>query len=321
MADYLLGDMPIASAVPLPLLLVPTASTSAHVLTVTRNQRNLRPPAIGAWHHQWRDDTGRPVIGLALTPSGYLLRFPHQCDFTISADARRIDARPHRRLAPATLEHLLADQVVPRCLAHRGELLVHAAGIAFGRDIALFVGESGRGKSTLAGLFLRAGRTVLTDDCLMLRPTAEAVRAVPSYPSLRLSPDSVAALFPGDSASETAQSHSEKQRFPVPDASRQTVAGRVAALYFIGEANAAAADVTVEPLAAASSCIRLMEQSFQLDVMDRDAVKRLLARAGEVVMRVPSFTLDFPRDFRRVADLRGSIEGQFTSVAGVSSVA
>ena len=91
--------------------------------------------------------------GLAVTRSGYLLRFPRQCDFVVSADATRIDTRPHRQVAPEILEHLLADQVLPRCLAQRGELVAHAAGIAFGRDIALFVGESGRGKSTLAGLF------------------------------------------------------------------------------------------------------------------------------------------------------------------------
>jgi hypothetical protein len=254
------------------------------------------------------------LLGLAMTRSGYLLRFPRTCDFVISGDDRRIDARPHRHVAPETMEHLLADQVLPRCLAQRGDLVLHAAGIAFGRDIALFVGESGRGKSTLAGLFCQAGRTVLTDDCLLLRPTPAAVRALPTYPSLRLQPDSVDAIFPGDTARATLPSYSGKQRFCVPDASGQAAAGCVAAVYFLGDAVAERDDCKIEPLAPATSCIRLMEQTFQLDALDREAVGRLLGLAGEVVMRVPTFSLDFRRDFRRSAELLAGIERHFASV-------
>jgi len=236
----------------------------------------MRPRAVRAWRHQWQDDAKRTVISLARTRSGYLLRFPRQCDFAISGDAGRIEARPHRRLAPEFLEHLLTDQVLPRCLAQQGELVVHAAGIALGPDIALFVGESGRGKSTLAGLFFRTGRAILSDDCLMLRPTPEAVRAIPTYPSLRLQPDSVEALFPGDTAPAPLASYSDKPRFSIPDVSRQAAGGRVAAMYFLGDADAGRADVRIAPMARATACIQLMEQCFQLDILDRDAVQRLL---------------------------------------------
>jgi hypothetical protein len=320
MTDYLLGDMRIASAPPLSLLRLRRAGPIAPILTVTRVRRPMRPRAVRAWRHQWQDDAKRTVVSLTLTRSGYLLRFPRQCDFAISADAGRIDARPHRRLAPGLLEHLLADQVLPRCLAQRGELVVHSAGIALGPDIALFVGESGCGKSTLAGLFFRTGRALLSDDCLMLRPTPEAVRAVPTYPSLRLRPDSVEALFPGDAALATLPSYSDKPRFSIPDVSRQAT-GRVAAVYFLGDADAERADVRIAPMARATACIRLMEQCFQLDILDRDAVKRLLGLAGEVVARVPTFTLDYPRDFGRAAELVAGIERHFAGVAGDPSAA
>jgi hypothetical protein len=224
-------------------------------------------------------------------------------------------------LAPELLEHLLADQVLPRCLAQRGELVVHAAGIALGPDIALFVGESGRGKSTLAGLFFRAGRTLLSDDCLILRPTPVAVLAIPTYPSLRLRPDSADALFPGDIARAPLPSYSDKPRFSIPDVSRQAAAGRVAAVYFLGDADAGRADVRIAPMARATACIRLMEQSFQLDILDRKAVQRLLGLAGEVVARVPVFTLDYPRDFDRAAELVAGIERHLAGVAGDSSAA
>jgi hypothetical protein len=321
MATYLLGDMPIASVLPLSLPRERRAGPIAPVLTVTRAPEPVRPRAVRAWRHRWQDDAKRTVISLARTRSGYLLRFPRQCDFAISGDAGRIDARPHRRVAPEVLEHLLADQVLPRCLAQRGELVVHAAGIALGPDIALFVGESGRGKSTLAGLFFRAGRTILSDDCLMLRPTPAAVRAVPTYPSLRLRPDSADALFPGEAALAPLSSYSEKPRFSVPDVSREAAGGRVAAVYFLGDADAGRTDMRIAPMARATACIRLMEQCFQLDILDRAAVQRLLGLAGEVVARVPAFTLDYPRDFGRAAELVARIERHFAGVAGDSSAA
>jgi hypothetical protein len=318
MTDYLLGDTPISSTPPLPLLPKPAIGARAPAVVVSRAHRPMRPRAVRQWRYQWREDSGHMVLGLALAGSEYLLRVPRTCDFAISGDAARIGVRPHRPITPEALEHLLADQVLPRCLAHRGELVVHAGGIAFGHDIALFVGESGRGKSTLAGLFLRAGRTVLSDDCLMLRPTPAAVRVLPSYPSLRLRRDSIDALFPGAAASGDLPRYSDKRRLSVPDRSPQAAACRVAAVYFLGDPAAGHDDCMIEPLTPASACIRLMEQSFQLDVLDREAVRRLLGRAGEVVARVPSFALDFPRDFSRSAALVARIEQHFIGVASQS---
>jgi hypothetical protein len=140
------------------------------------------------------------------------------------------------------------------------------------------------------------------------------VRALATYPSLRLQPDSIDALFPGDAARVSLPSYSDKRRFVVMDTSAQTVAGRVAAVYFLGDAYAEQNDLRIEPLAPATSCIRLMEQSFQLDVLDRDAVRRLLGRAGEIVTRVAAFALNYPRDFRRSDELLAGIERHFASI-------
>jgi hypothetical protein len=321
MTNYLFGEIPVASATPFSVLPVFVGKAAAPRLNVTRSLRATRPKPVGACRHRWRDDAGFTVIELSLTPDGYLLRFPGECDFFISRDARYIDIRPRHRLSEAVMEHLLADQVLPRCLAQSGELVVHAAGIAFERKVALFVGESGRGKSTLAGLFLRAGRTVLTDDCLILRPAPEAVRAVPTYPSLRMNPDSTNALFPANRPPGTLASYSEKQRVPLPDAARKAATSDVAAIYFLGDAEATRADFRVEPLTPAASCIRLMEQSFQLDLLDRGAVGRLLERAGEIVSRVSCYTLDFRRDYLQLDELLVRIERHFAEASPVPSAA
>jgi hypothetical protein len=51
-----------------------------------------------------------------------------------------------------------------------GGLLVHAAAVLVNGDAQLFIGQSGSGKSTVAAL--SAGRPVLGDDLILLRPAA-----------------------------------------------------------------------------------------------------------------------------------------------------
>jgi hypothetical protein len=55
-------------------------------------------------------------------------------------------------------------------LAESGDLILHAAGVAFGGRGYCFAGASGAGKSTLAAAFVQApGTTVLGEDNLVLR--------------------------------------------------------------------------------------------------------------------------------------------------------
>jgi len=305
MHRYVLGDRPISSAIPLKRLGMRSTPTRSPVLEVTGRRRARRVQAVRDWHHRWLDPRGRTVIGLVQTSSGYLMRFPRQCDFAISTDAAHIAVRPHRVLSSQALEHLLADQVLPRCLAQRGELVVHGACVEIGGRLALFIGESGRGKSTLAALLLRRGHRVLTDDCVLLRPAAGSVRAVATYPSLRLNADSARAIFP-KGAPHASASYSDKQRIALDLHRGVTRSRQLAAVYYLGAARSR--DVAIAPVSPSAACIRLMEQTFQLDVVDRKAVGRLLTKAARVTAQVPGFSLEFPRSFRRTDALVHGIE-------------
>ncbi|MCA9316775.1 MAG: hypothetical protein H6806_10060 [Planctomycetes bacterium] len=67
------------------------------------------------------------------------------------------------------LVHLLADQVLPRCLAAwTPSLVLHAAAGVCEGQAWVFVGPSGRGKSTIAAALHARGWTVLGDDAIAL---------------------------------------------------------------------------------------------------------------------------------------------------------
>ena len=112
-------------------------------------------------------------------------------------------------------DHFLADQVIPRLMAHAGSFVFHAGAVRLGETALVFMGESGRGKSTLVASFDQAGTALLGDDAMVLS-TEDGVPAVrPVYPSLRLFPDSIAALMPAAQTAGPIAQHSTKERIEV----------------------------------------------------------------------------------------------------------
>ena len=197
----------------------------------------------------------------------------------------------------SSLEHILVDQVLPRLLAQRGEVVVHASALAINHSHALFLGPSGWGKSTLAGLLQLDGHGVLSDDCVQLNLADGHLHALPTYPSLRLNTDSLDALFPDLGESAPVAHYSEKRRVPValPEIADTGVA--VDALYLLADPADNDGSISITPLRPAEICLALIKHSFRLDLSDRAASAKQLERCSHIARTVPAFRLDYPRDY------------------------
>lgn len=213
----------------------------------------------------------------------------------------------------ATLEHLLVDQVLPRLLAHEGNLLIHASALDINGSCALFMGPSGWGKSTLAGLLQRHGHSVLSDDCVLLDADGERFRAVPTYPSLRLYADSLAALSLGGASTAAVASYSEKRRLPMPAPSAEA-ASPVTALYLLGDPEAAGETIDITPLGPAETCKALLRHSFRLDLSDRAANILQFALCGAAARSLPAFRIDYARDFTQADELVRRISSHLDAI-------
>jgi len=86
----------------------------------------------------------------------------------------RIDPRllgPEQPGNDFALREPLLELWACRLLAERSALLLHAAAVRFGRELWLFAGQSGAGKSTICRLLDRAGvGRVLCDDRVIVQP-------------------------------------------------------------------------------------------------------------------------------------------------------
>jgi len=265
------------------------------------------------WRHHWLDGD-EVVLSLAQLGSRYWLRFPDLADFLLQPDSGQILFAPNAAADDNTLEHLLVDQVLPRFLAHCAQLLVHASAVTINGRHALFIGPSGWGKSTLAGLLQQYGHTVHSDDCVQLHPSNGRHEVLPTYPSLRLYEDSLKALFTSQQDTSPVASYSEKLRVPLSLPAGAQHAPPVDALYLLGNPADGGETVQICPSSPAQTCQALIGHSFRLDLSDRNGNAAHFARCAAVVNAVPAFRLDYPRDFSQSAALVEAITQHLSSL-------
>jgi hypothetical protein len=206
---------------------------------------------------------------------------------------------------PRDARHLYETNVVPNILGLRGRSVFHASCVRVGRNGVALLGESGRGKSTLAASFAACGAPFLADDLLLVDPVTPPI-AQPSTNTIRLWSASVEALFPKGRGTENYASYSKKLRI----SSDKTLA------YVAKESPLKAAFVIAEPsgseikvrLIEGSSSHRVwLENMFILDPQRKDVMAVLFSAAANVASEVATYLISYPRDFRRLPDVRKRI--------------
>jgi hypothetical protein len=277
-------------------------------LTVHYSEQPARPLVTiqDAPFHQWSFPDGTLWTQFYRQGGGYLLRFPDLADFEVSADGRTVQGFPAPGVTSPTVEHLYLNQVLPLALSRQGKLVLHGSAVDIGGQGVAFLGESGRGKSTLAASFATEGTRFLTDDGLLLEWVDGRCMIVPSHPSIRLWQDSQDALISNSSAVAPAVSFTSKSRFLAgPEIAFCQEARPLHRLFFLGDG--VVETPTIEALRPAQALIELVKHSFLLDIEARDMLMRHfddLTRLAELPIY---FRLDYPRDYSALPVVRKAI--------------
>jgi energy-coupling factor transporter ATP-binding protein EcfA2 len=252
------------------------------------------------WLHHWLSPDGERLLSYGKQGPDHWLQFPELADFCISANIKEISCYPLLEVPQESIRHLLLDQVLPRCLAYQGKVMLHASAVRLEEGVILFIGDSGAGKSTLAGNFHQAGIPIISDDCVWVKESQTGIVAVPSYGGLRLWDDSLAALFAGEKNIHPMAHYSAKKRVSLngSDIHECRKGVQILAMIMLSPPdNTSVPDVILDWLPLREAFITLMKQSFQLNVMDRDRIKRHSSAIGSIVSSLPAYRLSMPRDY------------------------
>lgn len=266
-----------------------------------------QPRLAAAPFHEWAFPDGTPWARFHRTARGYLVRFPELADFAIEGEPPRVACHPAPEVTPDTCEHLYLNQVLPLVLSRRGELVFHAAAVAAEGAAIAFLGESGRGKSTLAASFAAAGHAFLSDDGLAVAAGASgAFEAIPGHASIRLWKDSERALMGAGVRPAPAVQYTGKARFlaggELAHCARALPLRRA---YFLGEA--ARDGISIEPLASSEALVEWVRNSFVLDPDARPALASHFDRLARLANGLAAYRLDYPRRFEALGAVRAAI--------------
>lgn len=248
--------------------------------------------------------SGAPHTGATLDPSAFSIRFPELAHFHVSRQSGHLRVVCRSRLkdnwsASATLRHLFLDQVMPRVLALSGEFMLHAGVVKRGDDSFLIAGPSGAGKSTLCAALDVSGDELLSDDGARLIRFGHGWAVWPTYPSLRLWPDSTDAVLPAGHERRPMAGYSQKLRLtrshaphgqPIP----------IRALFVVNEQPTSS--MMIERMGPAAACMSVVSNSFQFQVSTASSL-RVFGLAQKLTQAVPVYQLSYPRRFDDLSEV------------------
>jgi hypothetical protein len=186
--------------------------------------------------------------------------------------------------------HLFLHHVLPRAVALRGDLMLHAAGAVSPAGRAyLFLAAAGTGKSTLVTGLGVEGWLLLDDDGIRLtRAEEDGYVASPGSAHVALLPDVAATLVPELEPGPPIARGSTKRRFAV-DGERLRLAdapARVAGLFIFTRGGAT---TTVSQLGFAAAVGEIARHGFHLaddpDAVPRQAFEHASALAAATTVR------------------------------------
>ena len=238
--------------------------------------------------------------------NGYLLRFPGLADFTVSFNGRDVTAIPVPGVSEQTVEHLYLNQVLPLALSRQRKLVFHASAAEIEGGAVAFMGQSGKGKSTLAASFATSGYRFLTDDGLMVEPRGSGYQVMPSHPSIRLWLDSKTALIAPDIPTAPALEFTSKARFLAGDRIAFCDEPRpLRRVYLLGDGSAA--ELRFQPMKPGEALVELVKHSFLLDIEERTLLAAHFEELSALAGRPIYFRLDYPRRYGDLATIRAAI--------------
>lgn len=270
-------------------------------------------PVEGEPFHSYTFDDGTVWTEFFHSRHGYLLRFPGLADFEVSVDGRQVIAYPTDGTDDATVEHLYINQLVPLALSRQGLPAFHASVVTVPGGAVAFLGKTGMGKSTLAASFALQGGTFLTDDALLIEEQADGCRAQPSHASIRLWEDSVEALVGNDVEKAGPISYSDKARLLAGGALSYTDEPQPLLAAFVLEREDVGS-VYIRELTGLDRYMGWLQNSFLLDVKDNDLLARHFEWTHRISGTVPTFALDYPRDYGMLPKVRIAVRDHLASL-------
>ena len=263
------------------------------------------------------DVTTKPRLAVWSVGDHYHLQYKDGTEFLVDDAGTRVWATwPSDTLTVEDTATYLLGPVMGFVLLLRGFTSLHACAVAVEDRAVAIVGPAGSGKSTTAAAFADRGYPILAEDVVTLRDRGASFMVEPGYPSIRLWPSSVEALY-GAAATlpkltptwdkcylDLTQEQYEFQKQPLP----------LAAIYLLAERADGPAPF-VQELAPGEGLMSLVANAYATYLMARQMRAREFELLNRVVKSVPIRRVTPHSDPARIGQLCHAIVEDFRCIA------
>lgn len=252
----------------------------------------------------WEDEvSGTRTYGTASDPD--LVRFVSLTGVTVDVDLRSMRHSVRTSAAATEVAHILESYVFPRIAAHDGRLVLHGSTVVQSNVALIFVGQTGRGKTTLMSSFRTMQDARIGDDSLLCSfpPEGPAITAINR--SFRLLPDSLDALSVPEAGSAIGKGWS-KRRIEIKPGSAVDTPVRIGALFSLAP-ETGSDEIIISELGPGNACMEVIGNSFAVDPKAAGPAKKRMDAAAKLVETVPCFSLSYPRNYARLPAVQRAI--------------
>jgi hypothetical protein len=218
--------------------------------------------------------------------------------FLIS-DGRDLVFDPLPGIDEEMLRHFILGPVLALLLRQRGLFTLHASSVAIQGAAIAFVGNTGWGKSTLANAFHTQGYPLVTDDLLVVDLSESKAMIMPSFPLIKLWPDSAAALENDLSQFSKLYAGTDKLMQCLTQGFQDDLI-LLKRIYILGKGE----EISIQRLAAQEALVNIIAHSWGVkNLTERHFVQTHLGQCALLVNQVPVSYLKRPKDLQLLPDI------------------
>ncbi len=247
------------------------------------------------WDHVVNEGL-QTLAKMADTPSQWVIEIPHVLRARIQKNGRELRYEVLNKNFVAA-QSLVLSYLIPLWLSVRGQMVVHASSVDSDGEALVFIGRSGYGKSTLAAFLHQSGNGVIGDDATLLSFKSGQIKAVPSYPEVKLSEKFKSRLFP--LAKSQAIGSKTKVFLPLKQSPKA-----VRALIFLKKPNPRQKRIRLQKVSGLESFPLFLEQLYRIPFSSAKNLEHELDLAVMTLNSIPCYTLAYPRKVTALRQVR-----------------
>ena len=277
---YRTAGLSIVSSIPLDEMCARSTPGRPDLIVERMGEGPADEFATGTAHLFDVGEIGSPWMEVRRGPGGYLTRWPGQLDVVIPNDGSRLMVC-ERGPVEDSIARLILCQALSFALPSHGREGVHAAAVEIEGHAVVLMGESGRGKSTLATALCARGARLLADDVSVLRVSDEGLVVVDPTTHRTWLAHEVAAEMTGSNGSHSPRVH----KVPVDAQNPGQDPYPVGAVFVVRYQNGA--PLLGDPLGKLDAFRAILSNMFNLVVRTPERARRQFQIATQIADQVP----------------------------------